>query len=98
MVSNLAKQTPGSTIYNSFILKLFSFFLIVLLISGCEKPIAKKIKVDEDRYLLPGAKDKDGCTVFKMSSKSGNFTQMILYYADNDGNYSPYKKKIKNCI
>ena len=98
MELNLTKQTQALTIYNSFILKLSSFFLILLFVSGCEKPITKSIKIDEDRYLLPGAKDKDGCTVFKMSSKSGNFTQMMLYYADKDGNYSPFKKKIKDCI
>jgi hypothetical protein len=98
MELNLTKQIQALTIYDSFILKLSSFFLILLFIVGCEKPIAKSIKIDKDRYLLPGAKDKDGCTVYKMSSKSGDPTKMILYYADKDGNYSPFKKKIKNCI
>ena len=98
MELNLTKQIQALTIYDSFILKLSSFFLILLFIVGCEKPIAKSIKIDKDRYLLPGAKDKDGCTVYKMSSKSGDPTKMILYYADIDGNYSPSTKKIKTCI
>ena len=98
MELNLTKQTQALTIYVSYILKLSSFFLIILFITGCEHSATKSIKIDEDRYLLPGAKDKDGCTVYKMSSKSGNPTKMILYYSDKDGNYSPSKKKIKNCI
>ena len=98
MELNLTKQTQALTIYDSFILKLSSFFLILLFIAGCEKPIAKAIKISEDRYLLPGAKDKDGCTVYKMSSKSGDPTKMILYYVDKDGNYSPSKETLKNCI
>ena len=98
MELNLTKQTQALTIYVSYILKLSSFFLILFFVSGCEKPIAKRIKIDKDRYLLPGAKDKDGCTVYKMSSKSGDPTKMILYYVDKDGNYSPSKETLKNCI
>ena len=98
MELNLTKQIQALTIYDSFILKLSSFFLILLFVSGCEKPIAKSIKIDKDRYLLPGAKDKDGCTVYKMSSKSGDPTQMVIYYADKEGNYSSSKETLKSCI
>ena len=98
MELNLTKQIQALTIYNLFILKLSSLFLILLFVSGCEKPTAKSIKINEDRYLLPGAKDKDGCTVYKMSSKSGDPTQAVIYYADKKGNYSSSKETIKNCI
>ena len=98
MEFNLTKQIQALTICNLFILKLFSLFLISIFIFGCEKPLAKSIKIDDDRSLIPGKKDKNGCTIYKMISKSGNPTQMVIYYVDKDGNYSSTKEVIKNCI
>lgn len=96
MVSNLAKQTQTLTIYNSFILKLSSFVLILLFVFGCENPSTKSIKIDNDLYLAPGPKNEKGCTQFSLISKSGKPTTQVLYTANKKGEYS--MGKIKNCI
>jgi hypothetical protein len=96
MVSNLAKQTLALTIYNSFILKLSSFILILLFVFACENSSTKSIKIDNDLYLVPGPKNEKGCTMFSLMSKSGKPTIQALYTANKKGEYS--MGQIKNCI
>lgn len=96
MELNLTKQIQALTIYNSFILKLSSFFLILLFSFGCENSSTKSIKIDNDLYLAPGPKNEKGCTQFSLMSKSGKPTIQALYTANKKGEYS--MGQIKNCI
>ena len=94
----MTKQIQGLTIYDSFILKLSSFFLILLFIAGCETQEVKSIKINDDLKLIPGPKNKNGCSQFSLKSESGKPTIQLIYFADKDGNYSASEDNIKNCI
>jgi hypothetical protein len=96
MELNLTKQTQALTIYVSYILKLSSFFLILLFIAGCEHSVTRSIKIDDDHILQPGAKNEKGCTQFFLRSKSGKPTTQVIYTANKKGEFS--MGQIENCI
>ena len=96
MELNLTKQIQALTIYDSFILKLSSFFLILLFIAGCEHSAIKSIKIDDDLILQPGPKNEKGCTQFFLRSKSGKPTIQAIYTVNKKGEFS--MGQIENCI
>ena len=90
------KRIQDQIICNSFYLKLFSLLFLFFLFLGCENSKTQSIKINEDLYLMPSSKNKQGCTQFKMMSRSEKPTTQIIYTVNKKGKYSP--GQIKDCI
>lgn len=98
MELNYIKAIWETITYKLSILRVFSLFLVSLILIGCEKTKIESIKIDDDLMLMPGPKDSRGCTQFVLKSKLGNPTIQIIYFVDKNGNYSANQDEIKNCI
>jgi len=81
-----------------FIEKSFSALLLIFFIS-CENNTIKNEKIDlgEGNFLLPGPKNKDGCTEYQLFNEDGLPTNQMIYYVDRKLNISGSYNK-KDCI
>lgn len=72
-----------------FIEKSFSALLLIFFIS-CENNIIKNEKIDlgDGNFLLPGPKNKDGCTEYQLLNEDGLPTTQMIYYVDRELNIS----------
>lgn len=87
--------------YNLSITKLFSLLIILITSSllGCSLKETKAPTIDlgDGNYLMPGARNKDGCTEYHLGNDKNLPTIQMIYYVDKNMNYSGNYDK-NNCF
>ncbi len=87
--------------FNLYITKLFSLFFIFITFAlfGCSPKVTKAPTIDlgDGNYLMPGAKNKDGCTEYHLGNDNNLPTIQVIYYVDKEMNYSGSYNK-DNCL
>jgi len=84
-----------------FTTKLFSLFSIFMTsaLLGCsfKETKAPTINLGDGNYLMPGARNKDGCTEYHLGNDDNLPTIQMIYYVDKEMNYSGSYDK-DNCL
>ena len=84
-----------------FTTKLFSLLTIFMTFAllGCSPKETKAPTIDlgDGNFLLPGGKNRYGCTEYRLMNEEGLPTAQMLYYVDKEMNYSGSYDK-DNCL
>lgn len=82
-------------------IKLLFIFILLIILTNCfykeETPIdPSHIKINDDIYLKPLGKNKNGCLIFSAYSINGNMVAQVIYFLDKNGNPTTNSNP-KNC-
>ena len=84
-----------------YIIKHFSLFFCFITFTqlGCSPKETKAPTIDlgDGNFLLPGGKNRYGCTEYRLMNEEGLPTAQMLYYVDKEMNYSGSYDK-DNCL